>query len=48
MMAAKLFKSMLLHRAKMYLMKVRPWQFRRLLCVATMSSLAQLRVQDGY
>jgi len=23
-------------------------QFRRLLCVATMSSLAQLRVRDGY
>ena len=24
------------------------WQFGRLLCVATMSSLAQLRVRDGY
>jgi len=24
------------------------WQFRRLLCVTTVSSLAQLRVRDGY
>ena len=26
----------------------RVWQFRRLLCVAAMSSLSQLRLQDGY
>jgi len=27
---------------------MRQYQFRRLLCVATTSSLAQLRVRDGY
>jgi len=26
----------------------RLWQFRRLLCVAAMSSLPQLRLRDGY
>ena len=37
----------------MYIVAMRPyfshlWQFRWLLCVATMSSLAQFRVSDGY
>ena len=36
-----------------YIVAMRPyfsqlWQFRRLLCVAAMSSLPQLRLQDGY
>jgi len=39
----------------MYIVAMRPYfnfsrlrQFRRLLCVAAMSSLAQLRLRDGY
>jgi len=37
----------------MYIVAMRPyfsrhWQFRRLLCVAAMSNLAQLRLRDGY
>ena len=37
----------------MYIVTMRPyvsrlWQFRRVLCVAAMSSLLQLQLQDGY